>query len=120
MGLRQLRKSLSAHNRENAQTKLNNLLTKRNIGRKQCELVKKKAARAQQVAQITINATLWKIIMQNADPDKPENDAILTVPQSELEGVPALFNLQVTQDGENILIKASVLEEKNIILPGDG
>ena len=78
---------------------------------------RKMAKEVQNLAQITINAALWQIIKQNAD--LPDDAATLTIPKSELEGVPALFSLEVKQDKENIFIKASVREDKKIILLSD-
>ena len=80
---------------------------------------RKMANEVHNLAQITINAALWQIIKQNADLDKPENAATLTIPKSELEGVPALFSLEVKQDEDNVFIKASVRGDKKIILLGD-
>ena len=86
-------------------------------GQKNRTKIRTQVQQAQQVAQITINAALWQIIKQNAD--LPDDAATLTIPKSELEGVPALFSLEVKQDKENIFIKASVREDKKIILLSD-
>ncbi len=87
-------------------------------GQRKRTATQKRAKQIRQVAQITINAALWQIIKQNAE--TPDGDAVLTIPKAELEGVPALFNLQVNQDEDgNILIKAGVKEEKRIIRLGD-
>jgi hypothetical protein len=82
-------------------------------GQKKRITARTKAQQAHQVAQITINAVLWYIIKQNGE--TPDDDAILTIPKTELDGVPALFNLQVTSDDDNMFIKASEQEEKRII-----
>ena len=93
-------------------------------------LAKQQARKAQQTAQMTLNAVLWQIIMQHAmdnaegedegvseDMDKVK-DGVLVVPLEEMKEVPKAFALNVCNDKENIMITASVKEEKNIIVPG--
>ncbi len=93
----------------------------------------KRRARNQQqqfaaVAQNTLNALIWHIIMENAaasaDPDIDTEgkvvSGVLTVPTEELDTVPKGFTLNVKLDPENKVIKihATVEKEKsNIVLP---
>ena len=87
-------------------------------------LAKEQARKAQQQAQITINAVLWQIIMEHAMDDAEGEDVdevkdgVLVIPMEEMKEVPKGFTLNVRHDNENIMITAAVKEEKNIIIPG--
>lgn len=83
---------------------------------------RQKQAQQHSASQLAINATLWRIIMQNAESQEgydPEKSATLTVPREDLEGVPETFSLKVESlDDGNIIITASNPEPKsNLILP---
>ena len=95
-------------------------------------LAKQQARKASQQAQMMLNAVLWQIIMEHAmdsaedegegvneDMDKVK-DGVLVIPLEEMKEVPKGFTLNVCNDNENIMITASVKEEKNIILLGEG
>lgn len=87
-------------------------------------LAREQSRKAKQQAQMTLNAVLWQIIMQHAmDSEEGEDvdevkDGALVVPLAEMKEVPKGFTLNVVHDNENIMITASVAEEKNIIIPG--
>ena len=89
-------------------------------------VAKQQARKAQQTAQMTLNAVLWQIIMQHAmDSTESEDvdevkDGVLVIPLEEMKEVPKGFTLNVRHDNENIMITAAVKEEKNIIIPGEG
>ena len=92
--------------------------------RKRPNFKKQLQAQAQQhnAQQLAINATLWRIIMQNAENQEdydPEKAATLTVPREDLEGVPVSFGLKVESlDDDNIIITATNPKPKsNLILP---
>lgn len=84
--------------------------------------IKKLQAQQHNASQLAINATLWRIIMQNAESQEdydPEKAATLTVPREDLQGVPMTFQLKVdTLDDDNIIITATNTEPKSeLILP---
>ena len=85
-------------------------------------IAKEQARQAQNNAQMTINAVLWQIIHQSVVEDDEERDAVMTIPFEELEDIPTGMTLEVLHNKEDktILIKATVKETKNIILPGQG
>ncbi len=83
---------------------------------------------AKQSAQVTLNAVMWYMIKaqarQQAEQDEQEydedTDSILSVPCSEVKGVPKTFALNVSYDPETemVLITASKQKPKSpIILP---
>ena len=87
-------------------------------------IAKEQTRQAQNNAQMTINAVLWQIIKEQASVEEgeEEHDAVLTVPFSELKDIPEGMTLEVlhNKEDEAFLIKATVKEKKNIILPGQG
>lgn len=78
--------------------------------------------RAAQQAQITLNAILWQIITEHAEPteDEVETTPVLTVPLSEIKNVPANFGLTIKANPEEdtLSVFAGLVKPKsNIILP---
>ena len=85
-------------------------------------IAKERKRKAQQQAQLTINAVLWQIIKENLpEADEDIMDAVLTVPLEDIKNVPPNFTLNVDMNAETeeMTITAGVKEEKNIILLGD-
>lgn len=90
--------------------------------------VKKRKSRKllrHQAAQLAINAVLWKIIRGNAEAamvnntdidDIKEKDAILTVPRSEMDDIPATFALDLTHTDEELTITATIRKAKSKII----